>query len=283
MQDASSVDNALHHLCTTENALPDAPIHTPTVLLIGASRGLGYAMAAEFLKRKWNVVGTVRASEGRTDLHRLAGTQDDRVEIESVDITEPDQIAALRDRLADRTFDIVFVNAGTGNSRRDETIAEVSTEDFVRVIDPQTHEQSIVPFYKASFVWIMQRQTTDYFLRVVVPLIFILIVAYVSIFIPTVHFEAIVTIQVTALLSAVALYLSLPKLDADTATMSDRIFLFDYMMVSAMIAISVARVNRHVHVRKWLFKALGALHIFGVPLCVAAVAWLIWSMAVAVS
>lgn len=105
-----------------------------TILIVGASRGLGYAMAAEFLKRKWNVVGTVRASEGRTDLHRLAGTQDDRVEIESVDITEPDQIAALRDRLADRTFDIVFVNAGTGNSRRDETIAEVSTEDFVRVM-----------------------------------------------------------------------------------------------------------------------------------------------------
>ena len=57
----------------------------------------------------------------------------------------------------------------------------------------------------------MKRQTTDYFLRVVVPLGFILIVAYLSIFIPRAHFEAIVTIQVTALLSAVALYLALPK------------------------------------------------------------------------
>ena len=35
---------------------------TGTILLIGASRGLGYAMAAEFLKRGWNVVGTVRGN-----------------------------------------------------------------------------------------------------------------------------------------------------------------------------------------------------------------------------
>ena len=91
-------------------------------------------------------------------------------------------------------------------------------EDFVPVVDAYTHEPSVVPFYKASFVWLMKRQTTDYYLRVVVPLAFILIVAYLSIFIPQSHFEAIVTIQVTALLSAVALYLSLPKLDADTAT-----------------------------------------------------------------
>ena len=47
-------------------------------------------------------------------------------------------------------------------------------EDFVRTVDAQTLEPSVVPFYKASFVWLMKRQTTDYFLRVVVPLGFIL-------------------------------------------------------------------------------------------------------------
>ena len=113
-------------------------------------------------------------------------------------------------------------------------------------IDAWTHRQSTVPFYKASFVWLMQRQTTDYYLRVVVPLAFILAVAYLSIFIPSVHFEAIVTIQVTALLSSVALYLALPKLDADFTTLSDKIFLFAYMAVSLMIGISILRVVRVV-------------------------------------
>ncbi|MDR3437235.1 SDR family oxidoreductase [Telmatospirillum sp.] len=104
-----------------------------TVLLVGASRGLGLAMAAEFLKKGWNVVGTVRGS-ARTGLHDLADEHAGRVEIGALDITEPDQIAALHDRLSGRSFDILFVNAGTANRNQDETIADVSTDEFVRVM-----------------------------------------------------------------------------------------------------------------------------------------------------
>jgi NAD(P)-dependent dehydrogenase (short-subunit alcohol dehydrogenase family) len=107
--------------------------HRSTILLIGASRGLGHAMAAEFVKRGWNVVGTVREKD-RTELHDLANEHAGRVEIEHLDITEPDQIIALRNRLAGRSFDILFVNAGTANSKQEETIADVSTEEFVRVM-----------------------------------------------------------------------------------------------------------------------------------------------------
>jgi hypothetical protein len=138
-------------------------------------------------------------------------------------------------------------------------------EDFVPTTDAKSHEQSIVPFYKASFVWLMARETTDYYLRVVVPLAFILLVAYLSVFIPRGHFEAIVTIQITALLSAVALYLALPQVDADTATLSDRIFLFIYMAVSIMIAISIVRVNTFIAHRAWLRGTLGMIHVVGIP------------------
>ena len=51
-----------------------------TILLIGASRGLGHATAAEFLKKGWNVVGTVRGTGGRTLLHDLADDYPGRVE-----------------------------------------------------------------------------------------------------------------------------------------------------------------------------------------------------------
>ena len=145
-------------------------------------------------------------------------------------------------------------------------------EDFVRTVDAQTLQPSVVPFYKASFVWLMKRQTTDYFLRVVVPLGFILIIAYLSIFISTHHFEAIVTIQVTALLSAVALYLALPKLDANVETLSDRMFLFSYLMFSLIIAITIARENKRVEPISWLRTRLGFLHIVAVPAMAAAVA-----------
>lgn len=104
----------------------------PSILIVGASRGLGFAMASEFVSRGWNVLGTVRG--GETALHTLAANHPNAVEIEPLDITEADQIKALRDRLADRLFDIVFVNAGTANRRQDETIAQVSTDEFVRVM-----------------------------------------------------------------------------------------------------------------------------------------------------
>ena len=105
---------------------------TKTALLIGASRGLGYAMAAEYLKRGWNVVGTVRG-KARTLLHDLADRSQNRLEIETVDICEPDQIAALRARLSGRMFDLLFVNAGVTNNPS-ETIADVTTEEFARVM-----------------------------------------------------------------------------------------------------------------------------------------------------
>ncbi len=104
-----------------------------TILLVGASRGLGAAMAAEFAKRGWSVVGTVRG-DARTALHDLADRHPNQVTIEQLDITEPDQIAALRERLAGGGFDMLFVNAGVANQDRAETVAAVSTDEFVRLM-----------------------------------------------------------------------------------------------------------------------------------------------------
>ena len=112
--------------------MPDAKPCSPSILLIGASRGLGHAMAAEFVKRGWNVVGTVR--DGRTGLHDLAERHPDRVEVESVDVTDAGQLVALRERLAHRRFDVLFVNAGTTNRNPADTIGEVSTDEFFHLM-----------------------------------------------------------------------------------------------------------------------------------------------------
>jgi NAD(P)-dependent dehydrogenase (short-subunit alcohol dehydrogenase family) len=102
------------------------------LLLIGASRGLGLALAEEYLKRGWEVVATER--HGRpSGLHGLARACGERLEIEHVDINCPDQVGALRARLAARRFDMLFVNAGVTTASH-ETAAEVSTDEFVRVM-----------------------------------------------------------------------------------------------------------------------------------------------------
>ncbi len=137
--------------------------------------------------------------------------------------------------------------------------------DAISVFDTKKLEPNVVPFYKNSFVWAAKRSATDFYLRVVVPLIFIAIVAYFAIFIPTAHFEAIVTIQVTALLSAVALYITTPKIDSDTSTLSDKIFLFNYMIFTLMIAISIFLINKFVVQRLHWKHTMGILHVAVIP------------------
>jgi NAD(P)-dependent dehydrogenase (short-subunit alcohol dehydrogenase family) len=102
------------------------------LLLIGASRGLGFALTEEYLRRGWQVVATER-NRTTSKLPGLVGASDGRLEIETVDIVYPDQVAALRARLASRKFDLLFVNTGVKNDDR-ETIADVSTEEFIRVM-----------------------------------------------------------------------------------------------------------------------------------------------------
>ncbi len=109
------------------------PSSTKTVLIVGASRGLGYAMAEEYEKRGWSVIGTVRG-DSRTPLHDLATKSEGRVEIEQVDINFPDQIAALRDRLAGRSLDLLFMNSGVGTPNPNEPAGAVSTDEFIRVL-----------------------------------------------------------------------------------------------------------------------------------------------------
>ena len=100
------------------------------LLLIGASRGLGFALAEEYLKRGWHVMATERDSN-KSKLHDLLRGAQGRLEIATVDITYPDQVAALRALLASRQFDMLFVNAGIGTRDR---VADISTDEFIRMM-----------------------------------------------------------------------------------------------------------------------------------------------------
>ena len=115
--------------------MPSAPSSPPasTILIVGASRGLGHALAAEFVLRGWHVIGTVRAGP-RTALHELADEYPGHVEVELLDINEPAEIAALRKRLSGRMLQMVFVNAGTTTQEEHVTIGAVTTDEFTRVM-----------------------------------------------------------------------------------------------------------------------------------------------------
>lgn len=106
---------------------------TPRILLVGASRGIGLAMAEEFLSRNWRVTATVRRA-GHTALEELSDKYPHRLTTEQLEMTDMVQLTDLHRRLTEQRFDVLFVNAGTSNRNQDETIAEVSTEEFVHLM-----------------------------------------------------------------------------------------------------------------------------------------------------
>ncbi|MDB6093594.1 MAG: 3-oxoacyl-ACP reductase [Verrucomicrobia bacterium] len=108
--------------------MKSSPSPEKTILIVGASRGLGLGLAREYLARGWRVIATVRLDRER--LIACAGSELlSKLEIETLDTTLPAQIAALRERLAGRQIDVLVVNAGV-MSRHDEKIGEISEQDF---------------------------------------------------------------------------------------------------------------------------------------------------------
>ena len=67
-------------------------------------------------------------------LHDLADNFKERLEIETLDICEHAQVEALSQRLSGRSFDMLFVNAGTTTQEEMVKIGDVTTDDFVRVM-----------------------------------------------------------------------------------------------------------------------------------------------------
>ncbi len=112
-------------------------------------------------------------------------------------------------------------------------------QDVIPTLDVRHGAKTIVTFYKFNQTFMVKRQAVDFYLRVLIPLIFILLVSWFSVFLATDRFDSIMAIQVTALLSAIAFYLALPQVDSGEATLSDRTFVATYAAVSLMIGLSV--------------------------------------------
>jgi NAD(P)-dependent dehydrogenase (short-subunit alcohol dehydrogenase family) len=103
----------------------------PTVLVVGASRGLGLALAEEYCGRDWSVIATARGPS--KELEALASRYPGSLEIETVEIVDAVSVCALRERLTGRPLDLLFVNAGIclANEATPSTIDE---KDFLAMM-----------------------------------------------------------------------------------------------------------------------------------------------------
>ena len=106
--------------------------HHRTVLIIGISRGIGRGLAAEYLRRGWSVIGTVRGPAAAPGLAALSVGTPGRLRVEQLDMTRPLEIGTLRERLAGARLDVLLVNAGISDGN--VPIAEIDEATFNKVM-----------------------------------------------------------------------------------------------------------------------------------------------------
>lgn len=83
-----------------------------TILVTGASRGIGLELARQYLAAGDRVIATCRRPELATGLQVLAAAHAGMLQIEALDVTDFAAVDTLAVRLAGTTIDILINNAG---------------------------------------------------------------------------------------------------------------------------------------------------------------------------
>jgi NAD(P)-dependent dehydrogenase (short-subunit alcohol dehydrogenase family) len=106
-----------------------------SILIVGASRGLGKGLAELYAKHGWSVLATVRDAKAAPE----------GPEVATVDINDDGSVKALHEKTAGKAFDVIFVVAGAATTW--SPIHETDPEDALRVY--RTNAVSPIRFAEA--------------------------------------------------------------------------------------------------------------------------------------
>ncbi|MEH6824254.1 MAG: SDR family oxidoreductase [Motiliproteus sp.] len=94
----------------------------PTILITGANRGLGFALAQSYLKDGWRVFAACRNPDAQVP---------DGAEAVTLDIADSSSIKALKKKLHDIPIDILWNNAGIYLDKN-QKLEQVDDRDWLR-------------------------------------------------------------------------------------------------------------------------------------------------------
>ncbi|MFQ5634117.1 MAG: SDR family NAD(P)-dependent oxidoreductase [Gammaproteobacteria bacterium] len=83
---------------------------SPTVLITGSNRGIGFEFVKQYADKGYRVIATCRNPGAADDLNALAASRDNVV-VERLDLVDLDGIDALADKYAGRSIDVLINNA----------------------------------------------------------------------------------------------------------------------------------------------------------------------------
>ena len=84
----------------------------PSMLVTGASRGLGLEMVRQFVGDGWRIYACCRTPETATDLAALAAQSGGLITLHTLDVSKPEQVRALADEFRGTPIDMLVNNAG---------------------------------------------------------------------------------------------------------------------------------------------------------------------------
>jgi len=125
----------------------------PTVLITGSNRGIGFEFVRQLAARDWRVIATTRSPEQASELAALA-ENDSNIRIETLDVTDDAEIAALKEKYTGEPIDVLLLNAAIGPTGL-QPFAKLNMEDAqryfaVNAIGPMQVAQAFYDNVKAS-------------------------------------------------------------------------------------------------------------------------------------
>ena len=108
-----------------------------TILITGANRGIGLALARVYVGRGDQVIGACRKPREASELAALAGPSGSRAEIAWIDVTNPLSIARTAKSLEGRPIDILINNAGIMGPDR-QAADDMDFDGFLHTLDANT-------------------------------------------------------------------------------------------------------------------------------------------------
>lgn len=105
----------------------------PSILVIGAERGLGLGLVRQFLGRGWDVAATALPGSDTSDLTQAGAATPGRLAVLPLDVTDAAAIDPLLATLGERRFDVIFSNAGIWGAEH-QSVTQASDAEFAQVM-----------------------------------------------------------------------------------------------------------------------------------------------------
>ena len=105
-----------------------------TVLITGASRGIGLEFCKQYAKQGWKVIACCRHPEQAIELTSLS-VENSNVTIFTIDVLDRNCIDVLANELIELTIDLIIANAGVYGDSREHTFGNLNYDDWINTLE----------------------------------------------------------------------------------------------------------------------------------------------------